>query len=98
MRWALGVVAAFLLAGSAASADEVDPRRGPPGCIPVATRTMEIGCYVVASTPIGDLADAAPFWHLDIYPTQSAADAARGPNGTVVASFGRVWLFTIATQ
>ena len=36
------------------------------------------------------------FWHLDRYPDDAAAEAAKGPKGTVVKSFGTVWLFTIA--
>ena len=30
------------------------------------------------------------------YPTRKAAEAAKGPRGTIVESFGRVWLYTIA--
>jgi hypothetical protein len=36
------------------------------------------------------------FWHLDTYPTPAAAEADRGPHGSVVESHGKVWLFTIA--
>jgi quercetin dioxygenase-like cupin family protein len=35
------------------------------------------------------------FWHLDSYPTRAAAEAAKGPRGTVVEALGQVWLFTI---
>ena len=35
------------------------------------------------------------FWHLDVYPTRAAAEAAKGPRGTVVESLGKVWLLTI---
>jgi quercetin dioxygenase-like cupin family protein len=35
-------------------------------------------------------------WHLDAYPSREDAEAAKGPNGTVVESLGQIWLFTIA--
>jgi len=35
------------------------------------------------------------FWHLDTYPNRAAADAQKGPRGTVIEALGRVWLFTI---
>ena len=44
---------------------------------------------------LGQLPRAPIFWHLDSYPTRAAAEAAKGPRGTVVESLGRVWLFTI---
>ena len=34
---------------------------------------MELGCYVVASTPLPNLAGASHFWHLDTYPTRAEA-------------------------
>ena len=34
-------------------------------------------------------------WHLDTYATRAAAEAAKGPRGTVVESLGQIWLFTI---
>ena len=38
------------------------------------------------------------FWHLDVYPTRAAAQGAKVPQGTVIKSFGRVWLLTIAAE
>src|SRR5262249_38979800 len=32
------------------------------------------------------------------YPTRATAEAVRGPNGTVLESFGKVWLYTIAEE
>ncbi len=97
MRIAVSVLAVTWMCGSL-SAQQMDPRRGPPGCNPVATRTMELGCYVVASTPLPNLAGTSHFWHLDTYPTRAEAEAAKSEHGTVVESFGKVWLFTIADQ
>jgi quercetin dioxygenase-like cupin family protein len=44
---------------------------------------------------VGSLTELAVFWHLDVYPTRAAAEAAKGPRGTVVESLGKVWLLTI---
>jgi hypothetical protein len=38
------------------------------------------------------------FWHLDAYPTRVAAEADKGPRGTVIDSFGKVWLMTIEDE
>jgi quercetin dioxygenase-like cupin family protein len=67
-------------------------------CEPIADRAgRELGCFITAREELGALA-AEPelFWHLDAYPTRAAAETARQARGTVVESFGRVWLFTIA--
>jgi quercetin dioxygenase-like cupin family protein len=65
-------------------------------CRPVSDRTSEVGCWVLSEHPIGELAESEVFWHLDAYSSRSAAEAAKSPMGTVVESFGRIWLFTIA--
>jgi quercetin dioxygenase-like cupin family protein len=49
----------------------------------------------MATDPLGQLSESAVFWHLDTYPTRAAAEAAKGPRGTVMEALGRVWLFTI---
>jgi hypothetical protein len=65
-------------------------------CKPVAERTSEVGCWIVAHDPVGRIAEAQVFWHLDTFPTRVAAEAAKGPRGTVVEALGKVWLLTIA--
>jgi quercetin dioxygenase-like cupin family protein len=47
---------------------------------------------------MGQIAEAQVFWHLDTYPTRADADAATGPRGTVVGSYGKVWLLTIEAK
>ena len=64
---------------------------------PRAGRTL--GCYITARQELGPLPpDTALFWHIDAFPTQSAARAQQGHRSTVVTSLGRVWLFTIAER
>ncbi len=65
-------------------------------CKPVSERTGDVGCWVMAVTPLGKLSRSSVFWHLDNYPSKVAAEAAKGPNGTVVEALGKIWLFTIA--
>jgi quercetin dioxygenase-like cupin family protein len=67
-------------------------------CLPVAERGgREAGCWITAKEALGGLPHTTPLlWHLDAYPTRAAAEAAKGPRGSVVESLGRVWLFTVA--
>jgi len=69
---------------------------GPGGvCKPVSERTKEVGCWIMADDPIGQVVKSPVFWHLDVYPTRAAAEADKGPRGTIVESLGKVWLLTI---
>lgn len=72
----------------------------PPGAceVPASERTDEIGCYLTAVEPLGTLPEAPMFWHLYQYSSHADAEAAKGPRGTVVESFGRVLLHTIAEE
>jgi hypothetical protein len=80
-----------LLASDRASVQPV-----PGGtCQPVSERKGEIGCWILAHEQLGALPGSQTFWHLDTFPTREAAQAARGPHGTVVESLGKVWLLTI---
>ncbi len=64
-------------------------------CRPVAERTGEVGCWIIANTELGELPPGPIFWHLDSYSTRTEAERAKGPRGTVVESLGRVWLLTV---
>ena len=64
-------------------------------CKPVSQRTGELGCWITATTVLGQLPAPPLFWHLDTFPTRVEAEAAKGPRSTVVESLGNVWLFTI---
>lgn len=61
-------------------------------------RTNEIGCYLTVVESLGVLPEGPLFWHLDRYPSRAAAEAAKGPRGTVVESYGNVLLYTIAEE
>lgn len=55
-----------------------------------------MGCWIMATAPLGNLATDRVFWHLDSFSSRSEANAAKTTRGTVVESLGKVWLFTIA--
>jgi quercetin dioxygenase-like cupin family protein len=97
-KLAIPVVAAVLAATGATSAKaQIDPRRGPPGCVPVAERQIERGCYIMVEHRLGVLPTDVPLhWNIAAYSSRTAAEAARGPRGAVVEALGRVWLMSIA--
>ncbi len=71
----------------------------PGGCdVPASRGAGEFGCHLTATAALGSLPDAPLFWHLYNYSTRAAAETAKGPYGTVVEAFGRVWLYTIAPE
>ena len=63
--------------------------------VPVSQRTEQAGCYLAALQPIATTSTGPAYWHLYTYPTRAAAEAAKAANGTVVESFGKIWLYTI---
>ena len=66
-------------------------------CVPVSERAgRELGCFITATQALGKLSRKPLYWHLDSYSTRAEAEAVRGPSGTVVESYGKAWLFTIA--
>ena len=81
---------ASLMATSAAAQTE--------GCEPVAQRAgRAFGCFITARQELGALPrDSTLYWHIDAFPTQALAEAAKVSRSTVVRSLGRIWLFTIA--
>jgi hypothetical protein len=90
-KLAVVACAMVLLGGAEPSLAQV-----PGRCeLPVSQRA---GCYVTATEPLGAIPAGPVYWHLYNYSTRAAAEAARGPNSTVVGSFDKVWLYTIAEQ
>jgi len=67
-------------------------------CRPISEKRSEIGCYILVHQPLGRLPQGPVFWHLDTYPTRQEAETAKGPRGTVVETFGKTWLLTIAER
>jgi quercetin dioxygenase-like cupin family protein len=71
----------------------------PGGCdTPISQRTSDVGCYLTANLDLGELPQVPLFWHLYSFPTRVAAEANKGPKGTVVESFGKIWLYVIAGE
>jgi hypothetical protein len=84
-----------MIAGSGAAFAQSSDQ---PTCRPRDSRAGEIGCWIIVDAPVGALRSEPVFWHLDAYPSQAAAEAARVRSGTVVESLGKFWLFTIAER
>jgi quercetin dioxygenase-like cupin family protein len=49
----------------------------------------------MANMALGKLPAEPIYWHLDVYPSRAAAEAAKGSRSAVVDALGKVWLFTI---
>jgi quercetin dioxygenase-like cupin family protein len=65
-------------------------------CLPVAFRlNAPNGCWILASKELGMLPSGKVYWQIDRFTDRPSAEAARGLNGTVVESYGKVWLFTV---
>ena len=64
-------------------------------CRPASERNSELGCWITINAEMGRLPPGSIYWHLDTYPTRREAEAAKGPRGSVVESFGKIWLLTI---
>jgi quercetin dioxygenase-like cupin family protein len=61
------------------------------------SQTVPAGrALLIVSEDLGELPQAPIFWHLYNYPSRTAAEAAKGPRGTVIEAFGKVWLYAIA--
>jgi len=92
----LAAVASAALGAAAVAATQSVSAQVPGGCeTPASERTSEAGCYFVASENLGELPQTPLYWHLYNYSNRAEAEAAKGPRGTVVESFGKVWLYTI---
>ena len=64
-------------------------------CKMASERTTEVGCWVIADQPMGQLPKSETYWHLDTFPTRATAEAAKGPHGIVVEALSKVWLLSI---
>jgi quercetin dioxygenase-like cupin family protein len=66
-------------------------------CKPLSQKTGEMGCWILASQPLGT-PDGLVYWTIDVFPTKAVAEQAMGAHGTVVESLGKVWLLTIGEK
>jgi hypothetical protein len=66
------------------------------GSVAVPAAADKPGAHALASIPVVEVPTTPVYWHLDTFPTRAAADAAKEALGTVVETFGQVWLFTLA--
>jgi quercetin dioxygenase-like cupin family protein len=65
-------------------------------CLPVSLRVnAQTGCWVLAREHLGILPSGTVYWRIDQFADRPAAEAAKGPNSTIVESYGKVWLFAV---
>jgi len=78
------------------TSDSAFAQKGFAGCLPISERSGEIGCWILASEPVGQFSAHSVFWHLDKFSTRASAEQAKERTGTVLPALGKVWLLTIA--
>jgi quercetin dioxygenase-like cupin family protein len=68
-------------------------------CLPVSFRmNAQTGCWVLATKDLGVLPVDKVYWRIGRFPSLASAEAERAPSGTVVESYGKVWLFTVTAD
>jgi hypothetical protein len=55
-----------------------------------------MGCWTLVDEKLDQLPKTPLFWHLVNYPTRAEAEMVKGPRGTVIDAFEKIWLSTIA--
>ena len=60
--------------------------------VPAGEKRPEFGCFNVGTVTGLHFSQRSVYWHLRVYPSRKAADAARSATGIVVEENGRVWL------
>lgn len=89
------LVCCALTAATSPAFGQATARPCPSGA--AAEETPGPAC-LAAHAEIGALSDPDVYWHIDTFADRDAAEAARTATGTVVESFGKVWLFTIGPK
>jgi quercetin dioxygenase-like cupin family protein len=60
--------------------------------VPPGQKRPEFGCFNVGKVTGLHFSQASVYWHLRVFPSRIAAEAARSATGIVVEEDGRVWL------
>ncbi|MBB5326427.1 cupin domain-containing protein [Tunturiibacter gelidoferens] len=71
--------------------------QGLVSCKPLSQKTGETGCWILGSQPVAT-SSRSVFWTIDVFPTRELAQQAKGSDGTVAASLGKVWLLTVGDK
>jgi quercetin dioxygenase-like cupin family protein len=94
---AMCAIGATLFLQAPASRAHGQPEDTGGTCIPVSERAgRPYGCFILATERVGRFDRPTAVWHLETFASRAAAEKARGPRGTVLEAFGKVWLFSIA--
>jgi quercetin dioxygenase-like cupin family protein len=84
----------------AESTTQIPDSAAPHICVVVAPGDIrsEFGCFRIGVAKNIKFNRPTIFWHLYIFPSRTAADAARSSSGIVVEEDGRVWLSEFAAR
>lgn len=91
--------AALLLTIASTSFAQAGSREGFGVCKPVSQRNgARLGCWILARADMGVISEKEVYWHLDVFASRSAAEAARSPRSVVLRALGRTWLATVEAK
>jgi quercetin dioxygenase-like cupin family protein len=88
------VIAASVATAISFASSNAQPMAGGV-CKDISKAPDTVGCWIIAHDKIGTLQSSQAYWHLDTFPSEAAAMSEKGPRGTVLQAFGKVWLLTI---
>ncbi len=93
----VGAAMAAVLA--AATSVKLPAQRAPVACTENSPeRSGEPGCTILAQTPLLMSSRQPLFWHIDRFPSLTAAKAAAGSAGVAAEAHGVAWLMTVERQ
>ena len=66
--------------------------------VPPGEKRPEFGCFIIARAKGLHFTQPMVYWHLQVFPSRVAAEAAKSSTGLVVEEDGRVWLSELGPQ
>lgn len=67
-------------------------------CEPANGRQGQLGCWVLASTPVSVTAGEPLYWHVYEFASPADAERARDSHSTVMQAYGRTWLLAVTAR
>jgi quercetin dioxygenase-like cupin family protein len=63
----------------------------------VTEKTQETGCWILASQPLGLLANPV-YFTMETFKDRELAERQKGSNGTIVEALGKIWLLSVGPR
>ena len=67
-------------------------------CMEDGLRSSDTGCQLLAKVKVSQFPDAPLFWHVIKFPTEKAAETAKGQSSLVAEAEGQSWLFSFGPK